>query len=111
MGRGEHLGDLEALVLAGVVRKGDDANGTAVYDDLTSRAGRDLSLPAVHVTLRRLEDKGLLASTLADASPRGGRRRRYYRPTEAGARALGDFRAMWARVWSGLELPNPEALP
>ncbi len=110
MGRGEHLGELEALVLTGVVRLGAEANGTAVYRDLEVRSERDFSLPAIHVTLRRLEDKALLRSELGESSPRGGRRRRFYRPTSAGVRALVEFREIWSRVWSGLELPDPEAL-
>lgn len=110
MGRGEHLGELEALVLTSVVRVGAGANGTAVYEDIEATAGRDASLPAVHVTLRRLEDKGLLASEVGEPSPRGGRPRRFYRPTPEGARALLEFRAMWRRAWNGLEIPDPEAL-
>ena len=31
MGRGAHLGELEALVLTAVIRAGGRANGTAVY--------------------------------------------------------------------------------
>jgi PadR family transcriptional regulator PadR len=108
MGRGDHLGELEALALAGVARLGAGANGTAVYEDLEARSRRELSLPAIHVTLRRLEDKGLLRSELGDPSPRGGRPRRYYRPTLEGVRALREFRDMWGRVWRGLDLPEPE---
>lgn len=110
MGRGEHLGELEALVLAAVVRVGDGANGTAVYQEIEGRSGRAPSLPAVHVTLRRLEEKGLLTSDVGEPSGRGGRPRRFYRPTPDGARALRQFREMWHKVWSGLELPDPEAL-
>lgn len=110
MGRGEHLGDLEALILTAVVRVGDGANGTAVYEEVERRSGRDPSLPAVHVTLRRLEEKGLLVSDVGKPSRRGGRPRRYYRPTPEGVRVLRDFREMWRSVWSGLELPDPEAL-
>lgn len=108
MGRGDNLGELEALVLAGVVRVGSDANGTAVYQDLEAHVERELSLPAIHVTLRRLEEKGLLQSELGESSPRGGRPRRFYRPTREGLRALAHFRDMWARVWSGLRLGDPE---
>lgn len=110
MGRGEHLGELEALVLTVVVRVGERANGTAVYREIEARSGRDASLPAIHVTLRRLEEKGLLASEVGEPSPRGGRPRRYYRPTPEGVRALRSFRAMWQSVWKGLELPDPESL-
>ena len=107
MGRREHLGELEALVLAGVARLGTGANGTAVYQHLEAHSERELSLPAIHITLRRLENKGLLRSELGDPSPRGGRPRRYYRPTPDGIRSLREFRDMWGRVWHGLELPDP----
>lgn len=108
MGRGEHLGELEALILAAVLRVSPQANGAAVYAEV-ARAGRDPSLPAVHVTLRRLEAKGLVTSEVGEPSARGGRPRRFYRPTAAGVTALREFRDMWSRVWSGLELPAREA--
>ena len=104
------MGELEALVLVGVVRLGSGANGTAVYQALEARSAREFSLPAIHVTLRRLEEKGLLRSELGGSSPRGGRPRRFYRPTPLGIRTLKEFRDMWGRVWSGLRLPDPEAL-
>lgn len=105
------LGEFEALVLTAVVRVGDGANGTAVFQEIEARAGgRDVSLPAVHVTLRRMEDKGLLTSEVGETSPRGGRPQRFFEPTPDGLRALHEFRAMWQRVWRGLELPDPETL-
>jgi PadR family transcriptional regulator, regulatory protein PadR len=105
------LGEFEALVLTAVVRVGDGANGTAIYQEIEACAeGREVSLPAVHVTLRRLQEKGLLTSRPGDASPRGGRPQRFYGPTADGVRALHEFRALWRRVWHGLELPDPEAL-
>lgn len=110
MGRGDHLGELEALVLTAAMRVGRGANGTAVYQEIEARSGRDASLPAVHVTLRRLETKGLLTSELGERSPRGGRPRRYYHPTPDGVRALMAFREMWRSVWGDLELPDPNAL-
>jgi DNA-binding PadR family transcriptional regulator len=110
MGRGDHLGELEALVLTAVIRVRRQANGTAVYREIEARAGRDVSLPAVHVTLRRLEEKGLVVSDPGGSSPRGGRPRRFYRPTPEGVRSVQEFRAMWRSVWKGLELPDPETL-
>ena len=110
MGRGKHLGELEALVLTAVIGVRRRANGAAVYQEIEARSGRDVSLPAVHVTLRRLEAKGLLTSEVGEPSPRGGRSRRFYRPTPEGVRALQDFRAMWRNVWKGLQLPDPETL-
>jgi DNA-binding PadR family transcriptional regulator len=109
-GTGEHLGELEALVLTAVMRAGEQANGTAVYKEIEKRSRREPSLPSVHVTLRRLEEKGLLTSETGDPSPRGGRPRRFYRPTPDGVRSLRDFQEMWRKAWSGLDLPDPEAL-
>jgi PadR family transcriptional regulator PadR len=109
MSRGEHLGELEALILTAVLRVGKEANGTAVYREIEMRSGRNASLPAIHVTLRRLEEKGLLESDVGDTSSKGGRPRRFYRPTAEGVRVLREFRDMWRKVWSGLELPDPGA--
>lgn len=110
MGRGEHLGELEALVLTAVLRVDHGSNGTAVYREIEEHARRGVSLPAVHVTLRRLEEKGLLTSEVGEPSRRGGRPRRYYRPTPDGVRAIRAFQEMWRKVWTGLELPDPEVL-
>jgi DNA-binding PadR family transcriptional regulator len=110
MGQKEYLGEFEALVLTAVIRVGQEANGSAVYRELEVRSGREASLPAIHVTLRRLEEKGLLASETGEPSPRGGRPRRFYRPTANGVRALREFRSMWQSVWKGLDLPDPETL-
>jgi PadR family transcriptional regulator PadR len=109
MGRGSHVGELEALVLTAVVRVDARANGTAVYKEIESRLGRNASLPSVHVTLRRLEEKGLLTSEVGEASLKGGRPQRFYRPTATGLTALHEFRRMWLNAWKGLELPDMKA--
>ena len=109
MGR-SGLGELETIVLATVHRLGDEVTGTVAYEDLTERAGRDPTVPAVHVTLRRLESKGLLRSRLGGVSPRGGRRQRLFSLTPEGRAALAESRAMWARVFDGLGLADaPES--
>lgn len=100
------LGEFEALVLATVIRSGKDANGVAVFEGIAATSGQAVSLPAVHVTLRRLEEKGLLISEVGSSSDRGGRPRRFYRATPAGVRATTEFRDMWRRVWQGLALPE-----
>jgi len=54
------LGELEQLVLLGVLRVGRDAYGVPVHDEIHRRAGRDLTLGTIYKTLTRLEDKGLV---------------------------------------------------
>jgi len=87
------------MVLA-AVRRASPANGVLVHREIEHATGRDASVTAIHVTLRRLEAKGLLLSRRTDVSPRGGRPRRYYSLTPDGTAALDAFRDMWRRLWS-----------
>jgi DNA-binding PadR family transcriptional regulator len=105
------LGSLELAALLAVARLGEGAYGLAVRHDLSERAGRDYSVGAIYTTLQRLEDKGLLASRASEPLPvRGGRSRRLFRVTGAGARAIRDAErhaeSMWAGVRSGMR-PRP----
>jgi DNA-binding PadR family transcriptional regulator len=87
--KGEFLGEFEQLVLLALIRLGDEAYGMAVRRELETRAERDVSIGAVYATLDRLESKGLVRSKVGDASAeRGGRTRRCFIITGAGARAL-----------------------
>ena len=97
------LGTLELAALLAVARLGDDAYGLAVRRDLAQRTGRDYSVGAVYTTLQRLEDKGLLTSRASDPLPvRGGRSRRHFAVTGAGAHALRDAERHAAAVWAGV---------
>lgn len=97
------LGTLELAALLAVARLGADAYGLAVRRDLEARTGRDYSVGAVYTTLQRLEDKGLLRSrTTAPLPVRGGRSRRLFVITAAGARALRDAERHAASIWAGV---------
>ena len=106
MGKGDRLGELEALVLAALLHAGDGANGAKIYEEIEQRVRRDPGVSGVHVTLRRLETKGLVSSSVGTPSERGGRPRRFYRVTPAGTGALRDFREMWDRMFDQLPLPE-----
>src|SRR4051812_34604605 len=96
------LGSLELAALLAVARLGDDAYGLALRHDLSERADRDYSLGAIYTTLQRLEDKGLLTSRASEPLPvRGGRSRRHFRLTGAGARAIRDAEKRAASMWAG----------
>ena len=97
------LGTLELSVLLAVSRLGDEAYGLLVRRDLAARTGRDYSVGAVYTTLQRLEDKSLLTSHATDPLPvRGGRSRRHFTLTGAGARAIRDAQRHAASIWAGL---------
>ena len=100
------LGTLELAALLAVVRLRDDAYGLAVRQDLAERTGRELSVGAVYTTLQRLEDKGFLRSRASAPLPvRGGRSRRHYSLTGAGARALRDAECHAKSIWAGVRSP------
>lgn len=100
----ESLGEFEELVLLAVLRVGDEAYGVPILEEIRRRTGRDVLRPAVYVTLRRLERKGLLGCRTGDATTeRGGRARKFYRVERAGLDALRESRAALLSMWDGLE--------
>lgn len=100
------LGTLELAALLAVARLGSEAYGLAVRHDLSERAGRDYSVGAIYTTLQRLEDKDLLTSQASEPLPvRGGRSRRLFSITGAGARAIRDAERQAAAMWAGVGSP------
>ncbi len=64
MGKGDHLGEFEYVVMLAVARLKSDAYGVGIHSEIQRTTGRDVSIPAVYVTLTRLEEKGYLGSPL-----------------------------------------------
>jgi PadR family transcriptional regulator, regulatory protein PadR len=85
-------GHLDGLLLA--VLEAGPTHGYAVIEALRSGSDGTFDLPTgtVYPALHRLEDLGLVASTWS-AGP--GRKRRVYKLTAAGRRALTVQRATW----------------
>ncbi len=92
-------GHLDSLVLS--VLQGGPAHGYGVVAELRRRSDGEFDLPegTVYPALHRLERQGLLASGW---SVEGGRRRRVYRITAAGATALSKATADWRRFSLGV---------
>src|SRR5215211_2388643 len=89
------IGDLELAVLLTVARLGDDAYGASVRRALSERTGRDHSVGAVYTTLQRIEEKGLVTSSLSEPTAvRGGRSKRSFRLTNLGSRVLQHARSV-----------------
>jgi DNA-binding PadR family transcriptional regulator len=100
------LGTFEQAVLLAVLRLGSGAYGRAIFNEVQTRIGRDVAAGAVHATLVRLEEKGLVSSELGPGTDvRAGRPRRYYRLNPGGVRALNDARAAVQTLWRGFRWP------
>ena len=83
------LGEFELVVLLAVMGLGDGAYPVTIRNAIETRTGRNVSRPAVFITLERLEDKGLVSSRYGDPTPvRGGRAKRFFRATQPGVRAV-----------------------
>ncbi len=96
----EFLGEFEELVLtmAGILQ--EEAYGNAIVNEIKQRVGSDVNLSAVHVTLYRLEDKGLVKSKMGGATNvRGGRRKRIFTITNAGLAMLRNMKEARMDLW------------
>src|SRR5438874_4798156 len=103
------LGSFEQAVLVSILRLREDAYGSAIVTEVQSRLERDVAVGAVHATLVRLENKGLLSSRLVEGTPvRAGRPRRYYAVEANGLRALDEARKALSQIWRGIRLPIME---
>lgn len=100
----EALGEFEQLVLLAILHLGDDVYGVPIVDEIERRTGRQVAQAAVYITLRRLEQKGLLSSWMSEpTTERGGKARRCVKVTRAGVTLLRDSRQAIDRMWQGLD--------
>jgi DNA-binding PadR family transcriptional regulator len=100
----EALGEFEQMVMLAAVHLGDSVYGVPIADEIERRTGREVSPAAVYVTLRRLEQKGLLSSSMSAPTPeRGGKARRLVKVTAAGLESLRNSRHVLDRMWKGLD--------
>jgi DNA-binding PadR family transcriptional regulator len=98
--KGDHIGEFEELVLLAVRGLGDEAYGVAIKLLLDRETSRDVSIGAVYAALDRLEAKGLVRSGARAGPPvRGGRQRRAFGITSAGARSLQEMQRVRERLW------------
>lgn len=99
----EYLGEFEQLILLALARLEGDAYGVTIRQTLIDRAGRHASFGAIYSTLRRLEAKGLVRSTLGESEPvRGGRAKKYVALTARGRAALRQAQTALARMAEGV---------
>lgn len=102
MAKGDFVGEFELYVMLAISHLGDEAYGVAIRREIEERTGRDVAIGAVYATLGRLGDKGLVRFDLSDPEPvPGGRSRKYFVLTAAGARALAHSTSMLSRMMAG----------
>ncbi|MEK9500750.1 PadR family transcriptional regulator [Gaopeijia maritima] len=97
------LGDLEHQTMLALLQVGDDAYTAPIVEELATRTGRETSVAAAYIVLRRLEEKGLVRSEMRGPGDEGGRDRRHFTVTESGLERLQQARARYTALWDGLD--------
>jgi len=98
-----YLGEFELMVVLALIRLGDDAYGVPIAREIEQRSGREVALGSVYAALERLEEKGLVTSTLGDpTAERGGRAKRYFHVTAQGLRDVRETQRALTNLWRGL---------
>lgn len=98
--RRTYLGEFEEVVLLMVAILDGDGYGVTVSQALEEHTGRIVTFGTVHNTLIRLEEKGFVQSELGGATAeRGGRRKRLFRVTALGSRAVQEIQQLRQELW------------
>lgn len=101
------MGSLEEVILMILLQQQEGCHGVEIAQHYETSLHKTISLPAIHVVLKRMEKKGWVDSKFGDPSPqRGGRRKRIYRATPAGYYAIKQIQEAKSRLWANIVLPN-----
>ena len=102
--KGDRLGEFEELLLLSLQALHDATYVVPVQQFLERTAGRPVSLGAVYAALDRLELKGLVRSSMGEATPeRGGKSKRLFSVTREGKRMVQDVRRVREAIWRAIE--------
>ncbi|MFY0625520.1 MAG: helix-turn-helix transcriptional regulator [Reichenbachiella sp.] len=97
------LGEFEEVVLLTVAVLYKNAYGISIKEDIETRLERKVSIGAMRTALNRLEKKGFVNSEFGEATKvRGGKRKRYFRLTPTGKKALEDVMESRNKLWSAI---------
>ncbi|HMG89343.1 MAG TPA: PadR family transcriptional regulator [Chryseolinea sp.] len=95
------LGEFEELVLLFVAALHDEAYGVSILENLEEKLEKKFNVSAIHVALKRMEDKGFIKSRFGGVtSDRGGRRKKFYTITALGKRVLDSQYSLRTSIYS-----------
>ena len=99
------LGEFEEYVLLTVGVLHNEAYGVSIKGEIEKRLKRKASIGALQSALRRMEEKGFLTSELGETTKaRGGKRKRYFKITALGKKALDYNMQTRLELWK--EIPD-----
>jgi len=102
--RGDRLGEFEELMLLAIRAIEPPVYAVPLQQFIAETTGRDPVMGAVYASLDRLEQKGLVRSTLGEPTQaRGGKRKRLFAVTPEGIRHMKEVRRVRDRIWRAIE--------
>ena len=95
------IGALEEMVILLAAAMQEEAYAVSIRREYTGRTGNEISIPAIHTVLKRLENKGMLRSHESEPTrDRGGRKKRIYTITRSGYQLISELRNQREEIWS-----------
>lgn len=96
----QSLGEFEELVLLFVAALHDEAYGVSILEKLEEELEKKVNISAIHVALKRMEDKGFVKSRFGGITEdRGGRRKKFYVITAIGKKMLDNQFALRTSIY------------
>lgn len=100
------MGALEEIVLL-ILLNHEECHGVEIARQYEATLDKSISLPAIHVVLKRMEKKGWVSSRFGEpTAERGGRRKRLYWATPSGYYAIKNLQEAKSSLWAGIVQPK-----
>ena len=97
------IGEFEEVVMLTVAILYNDAYGISIKEEIERRLERKVSVGAMRTALNRLEKKGFLDSEFGEATAvRGGKRKRFFKVTPLGKKALEQVMETRKQLWESI---------
>ena len=95
------LGSLEEMVILLAAAMPEEAYAVSIARAYAVQTANEISIPAIHTVLKRLEEKGYLKSHQSSpTSERGGRAKRIYQITNSGYQMVTELRNQREKIWT-----------
>lgn len=97
------IGEFEEVVLLTVAVLYENAYGITIKEEIERRLNRKVSVGAMRTALNRMEKKGFLHSEFGESTAtRGGKRKRYFKVTQAGKTSLDQVMETRKQLWESI---------
>ncbi|MEP1033666.1 helix-turn-helix domain-containing protein [Ekhidna sp.] len=102
----ESIGSLEEIVLM-ILLGNKKINSVDIAKEYEDALSKNISIPAIHVVLKRMEKKGWVKSEFGQpTAERGGRRKRIYWATPTAYKLVSDLNEAKVKLWKSVTKPS-----